>query len=137
MRIAVNLETERPLNPGVREAISRLAPGVHVGHANPELADWAGIVTVNSRGNWFLRRFGGDVYVTWNAGTVPSGKLPVPGFIEATALTIAGECPDCARPAHLLFAGNAWQRSEGWHHDSPADSRTCWAGKAAFEAGRI
>jgi hypothetical protein len=46
----------------------------------------------------------------------------------------AGACPDCGRPAHYVSAPG---RSEGWHHDSRFDSDTCWAGKAAYEAGRI
>jgi hypothetical protein len=34
-----------------------------------------------------------------------------------------------------VFAGNDWDRPEGWYHDEAADKMTCWTGKAAFEAG--
>ena len=122
-----------------RQAIRQLTPGTIVGHANPELADWKGAVTANKRGN-YRRLESGDVWVIWYAGNVPARDgnhgLPATGWIEATALTIAGQCPDCARPAHLVLDGNYWDRYEGWHHDSPADLRTCWVGKAAFEARR-
>lgn len=119
-----------------RAALARLASGTIVGHANPELADWAGTVTPNRRGR--LADLGRDVRVLWTEGRGGDGApLPaVAGWIDATAVTIVGVCPDCARPAHFVFAGNDWDRSEGWHHDEAADRMTCWAGKAAFEAGR-
>jgi hypothetical protein len=118
-----------------------LRPGTEVGHANPELAGWAGTVTAGSSG--WQRPDTGDVWVAWHAGTTGrarpapgAGGLPATGWIEATALTLKGSCPACARPAHYLLAGNFWDRSVGWHHDSPADMATCWAGKAAYERGR-
>lgn len=118
-----------------REVLAKLAPGTGVGHANPELADWAGTVTPNRRGRlWDLGQF---VHVAWHAGTVDGEVAPVVKcWIDATALTVKGECPDCARPAHYIFAGNDWDRTEGWHHDSRIDRDTCWVGKAAFEATR-
>jgi hypothetical protein len=118
----------------VRATVERLTPGTEVGHANPELADWAGTITPNRRGRlWDLGRY---VHVAWQSGTA-AGAAPATGWYIATALTVAGKCPDCERPAHYIQAGNDWDRSEGWHHDSPADSRTCWAGKARFEAGSL
>jgi len=120
----------------VRAAVRRLVPGTIVGHANPVLADWKGAVTPNKRGD-YRRADTGDVWVIWYAGDVGTEPgIPAAGWIEATALTIAGQCPDCARPAHCILAGNYWERSGGWHHDSRHDMDTCWAGKAAFEASR-
>jgi len=101
-----------------------------------ELSDWKGTVTANKQGR-YRRPETGDVWVTWHAGNVPArdgnSGLPSAGWIEATALTIAGECPDCARPANFVQAGNYWDRPEGWHHDSKHDLMTCWAGKAEHE----
>jgi hypothetical protein len=117
-----------------RKAIRRLVPGTVVGHANPRLADWEGTV-VPGRGR--MADLGRDVRVKWHAGTVDGdGRVPAPMatcWMDATALTVKGEDPDCARPAHYIFAGNDWDRSEGWHHDEQHDSMTCWAGKATFE----
>jgi hypothetical protein len=71
------------------------------------------------------------------ARTGGDGQPLVPDvcWVDATARTIAGQCPDCARPAHFVFAGNDWDRPEGWYHDEAADKMTCWTGKATFEAG--
>jgi hypothetical protein len=117
-------------------AIARLTPGTIVGHANPELADWVGTVKPNRRGR--LVDVGRYVRVLWTAGTGGDGQSLAPDacWIDATALTIAGQCPDCTRPAHFVLAGNDWDRCEGWYHDEAADKMTCWAGKAAFEARR-
>lgn len=120
-----------------REAIARLAPGTAVGHANRELAGWEGVIEPDGRGQWW--RYDGDVRVRWTAGTDGNGGPLAggkPGWIGAAAVTIKGQCPDCARPAHYISAGNPYDRAEGWHHDQRADADTCWAGKAAFEAGR-
>ena len=113
-----------------------LTAGADVGHANPELADWRGTITLRRNGNW--RDHLGYVSVKWHAGTASLGEplRPVLTWVTATALTLAGECPDCARPAHYIFARNDYDRSEGWHHDERHDAMTCWAGKAAFEARR-
>lgn len=118
-----------------------VAPGTVVGHANPELADWAGTVTVNRAGNWQRRAADNvpEVWVEWHAGTAgDDGALAdcKPGWMPVGALTVKGECPDCARPAHYVPAGDGkcWDQSEGWAHDSQRHAMTCWAGKAAFEA---
>ncbi len=119
-----------------REAIARLAAGTAVGHANPELADWEGTVTPNRNGR--MVDLGRYVRVIWHTGTGGDGQplSPEPGWTDATALTLKGECPGCARPAHFVSAGNDWDRAGGWRHDERVDAYTCWAGKAAFEAGR-
>ena len=104
-----------------RQAMRQLTPGTIVGHANPELADWKGAVTPNKRGD-YLRPETGDVWVIWYAGDVRASDgnrgIPASGWIEATALTIAGQCPDCTQPVHFVLAGNYWDRPEGWHHDA-------------------
>jgi len=119
-----------------REAIARLAPGAIVGHANRQLADWAGVIEANRKDQWWTLEFGGDVRVRWTAGLDGYGN-PLAGksadMIAATAVTLKGECPDCGRPAHYIFAGNDFDRTEGWCHDSRHDAGTCWAGKAKFE----
>jgi hypothetical protein len=124
----------------VDDILGRLKPGTTVGHANPELAGWAGTVTPDRRGQYWTSRFGFDVRVKWAAGLDGYSK-PLsdskPSWCEAASLTVAGQCPDCARPAHYLFAGNPWDRGEGWHHDARVDMDTCWAGKAAYESGSI
>src|ERR1017187_6132646 len=123
----------------VSELLTKLTPGTVVGHANRQLADWEGVVTANRNSQHYTLRYGCDVRVAWHKGMDGEGKPLAdskPGFIEAAALTLKGECPDCARPAHYLFAGNGFDRGEGWHHNSRVDADTCWCGKAAYEAGR-
>lgn len=58
------------------EAIARLAPGTVVAHANPELADWEGVIDPDRRGQWW--RYDGDVRVRWTAGTDGNGGPPPP-----------------------------------------------------------
>lgn len=118
--------------------VQMLEAGFWVGHANPELADWEGVITADGRGRW---RQGSDVRVMWHKGTTGGthpypgvGGRPATGWIEATSLTLQGSCPDCARPAHYVYAGNPFDRTEGWYHDGTHDRLTCWVGKAAFEA---
>jgi hypothetical protein len=121
-----------------RAAIERLQPGTVVGHANPELAAWEGVIKADRHGRWWTMRWNGDVRVKWTAGIDGNGTQLAdhnPSWIEATAVTIKGQCPACARPAHFVFAGGGEQRSEGWYHDAQVDRDTCWVGKAAFEAG--
>lgn len=118
----------------------KLAVGTIVGHANPELADWEGIITPNRRGDWHRRRWEDlpEVWVKWTAGTDGNGGPMAdgkPGWFPIDALTVKGECPDCKRPAHYVLRADAqWNRSEGWAHDVKRHALTCWAGKATFEA---
>jgi hypothetical protein len=109
----------------------QMEAGFWVGHANPEFPDWEGTITADGRGRWGDR---GYVRVLWHKGTADAGGLPVTGWVEATSLTLQGSCPDCARPAHYVYAGNPFDRTEGWYHDEAHDRLTCWVGKAAFEA---
>jgi hypothetical protein len=106
-----------------RDAIRRLAPGVTVGHANPDLADWEGTVTPTRAGR--MTDLGRDVRVAWHAGLGGDGQplTAKPGWMDATALTLKGECPVHAVPAHFVFAGNGWGRAGGWHHDTEVDAR--------------
>jgi len=120
-----------------REVIAMLASGAVVGHANRELADWEGVVEADRRGQW---RGADDVRVRWTAGTDGKGGPLAgskPGWVAATSITVKGQCPDCARPAHYVSAGNQHDRTGGWHHDARLGRDTCWAGKAAVEATRI
>jgi hypothetical protein len=108
-----------------RAAISRLAAaGTVVGHANPELAGWEGTVTP-ARRTGRMTDLGRDVRVVWHAGLGGDGQplTTEPGWVDATALTLKGECPDHAVPAHFVFAGNGWGRAGGWHHDTEVDAR--------------
>jgi hypothetical protein len=120
-----------------REVIAMLGPGAVVGHANRELADWEGIVEADRKGHW---RGADDVRVRWTAGTDGWGGTLAgskPGWVAATSVTVRGQCPDCTRPAHYISAGNQHDRTGGWYHDALVDRDTCWAGKAAVEAGRV
>jgi hypothetical protein len=110
-----------------RRAARRLVPGTVVGHANPQLADWEGtVVAMTGRGCFagqHARRLGTitDVRVQWHAGSADGdGRTPLAGcagWIEATALTLKGDCEWCGRPGWYVFAGSSWGRSEGWYHD--------------------
>lgn len=113
-----------------RAAIARLTSGTVVGHANPELADWVGTVKPNRRGR--LVDLGRYVRVLWTAGTGGDGQSLAPDacWVDATALAIAGTCPGCERAAHFVFAGNDWDRPEGWYHDDAPDRSACRAGNA-------
>ena len=116
------------------EMIAKLQPRTVVGHANPELSDWEGIITPDRRDNWVASAPCTDIRVKWHAGRDGRGDLMRGiGWVEASALTIKGKCPDCARPAHYNFPSD-WHDVEGWYHDARIDSDTCWAGKARHEA---
>lgn len=108
----------------VREAdaarmIARLEPGTWVGHANPELADWVGQVTANRRGRWVDDRTRRDVWVVWMAGEGAAGQKPAAGWIEATALTIAGRCPHCGQDGHEVIVPNVFYGDRGTYYAVP------------------
>src|ERR1700761_7730672 len=118
---------------GARKAIRQLTAGMTVGHVNPELASWEGVITADDRGQWWTMRRGGDVRVHWTAGTDGRGQ-PMAGstdWIDATALTIKGECPSCGRPAHRVLPGPAYHPDPGWNHDQLTDAYRCWASDPA------
>lgn len=115
-----------------RPAIRALTPGLLVGHANPELATWAGCITANGAGNW-VRPGTGDVWVIWYRGDVPPGRdgesrVPSAGWIEASACTIAGYCPRCGRAAHRVLPEAGFGREPGWYHDQADDQAACQGG---------
>jgi hypothetical protein len=132
---------DRPPAAGYVPQVIVLGPGVAVGHANPRLADWAGVIEADSSGQWHGTddQWPGpdDVRVRWTDGTsARRGPLACsqPGWHASASITVKGQCPGCGRAAHYIAAGNQHGRAEGWHHDARIDADTCWAGKAAFEA---
>ena len=66
-----------------------LTVGMTVRHANPELADWEGLIQTTSRTREWRRVEGdGTVYlhVAWYAGVNGNGKRPRPGWVDSVAL---------------------------------------------------
>lgn len=122
-----------PAAAAARHVIALLAPGAPVGHANPELADWDGVIAPDRSGRWHGTD---DVRVRWTAGTGGTGGTLAgsrPGWHDANAVAVKGQCPGCGRPARYVSAGSQYGRAGGWHHDARADDDACQAGKAAGE----
>lgn len=105
-------------------ALRMLSPGTRVGHANPELASWAGTVQANRSRRW-ARPETGDVWVVCD----DDGKGH---WYAAGALTIAGFCPGCLQPAHYVLPAaevDSWSdRTPGWYHDEAGDQAACQGG---------